>query len=123
MPTLCQTCESFRAFPAWAWLVVPARMWSSPARDGRACSSREETEAPRRDGATCWRSPAWQLLAKASGSPQGPGICPQLLGAPGGAWEIQEIQESRGQCDIGQAAHHLRAWASRVPIRGLGTPH
>lgn len=46
MPALCQTCESSRAFPAWAWLVVPERMWRSPARDGRARPSREETEAP-----------------------------------------------------------------------------
>lgn len=82
-PTLCQTRESCRAFPAGAWLVVPAIMELS-SQGCRAHSSREETEAQRRDSVTCWRSPAWQQPAKASGlSKQGQGV--RLC-----CWEPQE---------------------------------
>lgn len=57
--------------------------WCSQARDAKAHSSREETEAPG------WGSPAWWQLAKASGSKQDRGICPQQPQALGGGLEIK----------------------------------
>lgn len=46
-----------------------------------------------------------------------------VTGAGAGNQHIQAtiFQESRGQCDLGQAAHHLGAWTSPVLCRGLGT--
>lgn len=87
MPTLCQARASCRAFPASAPLVVQENT-DLTGQDRRAHPSREKTEARRGAGSACCRCPAWRQLAKASGSKQKQGICPQLPGALGGALEI-----------------------------------
>lgn len=102
--------------------------WSSPARDARAHSSREETKAQRGDSSLL-EVTSMRQLAKASGSKQEQDTCSRLLGAPGGSLDINvprlpSSKKAEGSVTLGRLLPPQRV--RRTPhqqLQASGTMH
>lgn len=112
MPTPCQTHESCRASPASARRAVPGSQ-GPLFQGGHRSSERGQLGLLEVTSAAAAASRSFWLLARA-------GHLPLAAGSPRlGPWKSTQpdfsiFQESKGQCDLGQAAHCLRARASLV---------
>ena len=110
MPSPCQTHESCRASPASARRAVPGSQ-GPLFQGGHQGSERGQLGLLKVTSTVAAASRSFWLPARA-------GHPPSAAGSPRiGPWKSTQpdfsiFQESKGQCDLGQAAHCLRARAS-----------